>query len=51
MKEEILLLPLEKRNDVNEKIINSIEDDEEIEENVKEIEELSSNYIQLKQKY
>ena len=51
MKEEILLLPLEKRNDVNEKIINSNEDDEEIEENVKEIEELSSNYIQLKQKY
>ena len=51
MKEEILLLPLEKRNDVNQKIINSNEDDEEIEENVKEIEELSSNYIQLKQKY
>ena len=51
MKEEILLLPLEKRNDVNEKIINSNEDDEEIEENVKEIEELSSNYIQLKHKY
>lgn len=51
MKEEILLLPLEKRNDVNQKIINSNEDEEEIEENVKEIEELSSNYIQLKQKY
>ncbi len=57
MKEEILLLPLEKRNDINQKYIssnnnteneNSVENEEDIEE---EVEELSSNYIKLKTKY
>ena len=57
MKEEILLLPLEKRNDINQKYIssnnnteneNSIENEEDIEE---EVEDISSNYIKLKTKY
>ena len=54
MKEEILLLPLEKRNDINEKYMNinfNSETDEEIEGNEKEVEDLSNNYNQLKLNY
>ena len=54
MKEEILLLPLEKRNDINEKYMNinfNSETDEEIEGNEKEVEDLSNNYNQLKINY
>ena len=57
MKEEILLLPLEKRNDINQKYLNSnnnteietsLENEEDIQE---EVEDLSSNYTKLKSKY
>ena len=54
MKEEILLLPLEKRNDINQKFIfdnNDTESEDEIDEHNKEFEDLSVNYIKLKQKY
>ena len=56
MKEEILLLPLEKRNDINQKYIslNNTEyetSNEEDEQNAKEIEDLSSNYMKLRVKY
>jgi hypothetical protein len=57
MKEEILLLPLEKRNDINQKYLTSnnnteietsLENEEDIQE---EVEDLSSNYTKLKSKY
>ena len=54
MKEEILLLPLEKRNDINDKTMNinfNNESNDEIEESEKEIEDLTNIYEQLKQKY
>ena len=56
MKEEILLLPLEKRSNIsidNKHIyINEDEYDyDDIEVNDKEIEELNNNYIKLKEKY
>ena len=54
MKEEILLLPLEKRNDINPKFIfdkNDSDSDIDIDENDKEFEDLSVNYIKLKEKY
>ena len=56
MKEEILLLPLEKRNDINQKYISSNNTEyetsnEEDEQNTKEIEDLSSNYMKLRVKY
>lgn len=57
MKEEILLLPLEKRNDINQKYLTSnnnieIETSLENEEDIQdEVEDLSSNYTKLKSKY
>ena len=59
MKEEILLLPLEKRNDLNQKFsegnINENNDNSSVynenEESEKEIEDLSNNYKKLKQRY
>jgi hypothetical protein len=59
MKEEILLLPLEKRNDLAQKYddennnenIDSSSVNNENEESDKELEDLSNNYKKLKQKY
>ena len=59
MKEEILLLPLDKRNDYSQKYsdmnINENMDTSSVynenEESEKEIEDLSNNYKKLKQKY
>ena len=59
MKEEILLLPLEKRNDLAQKYndennnenIDSSSVNNENEESDKELENLSNNYKKLKQKY
>ena len=50
MKEEVLLLPLEKRDDINQKFIYS-HNNTENEESEKEIEDLSSHYMKLKQMY
>lgn len=59
MKEEILLLPLEKRNDLAQKYSNENNDENadtssinnENDESDKELEDLSNNYKKLKQKY
>jgi len=59
MKEEILLLPLEKRNDLAQKFSNENNNENndtssvnnENEESDKELEDLSNNYKKLKQKY